>query len=280
MPQPKDLDPYASPRAFYGAELRRLREAAGLSQEQLGEKVFCSGNYVGRFEAATRRPQPDVSRLFDEALGSGQHFQRLCELARQSKHAEYFADAAELEKQARTISEYAPMLVPGFLQTEAYARALIRATLPLAPDDDVEGFVRARMERARLLDGPTAPKLWEIVHEAALRVPVGGPDVMREQLLHVVEAVRARRVLVQVHPYSAGAHTFMTGMVSLMTFEDAPPVAYVEGAHTGQLIDEPALVERYRASYDLARAAALPPEASLALIESVAEDHASHEHRT
>ncbi|MCM2577557.1 helix-turn-helix domain-containing protein [Streptomyces meridianus] len=273
MTQPKHVDPYTSPKAFYGAELRRLREAAGLSQEQLGERVFCSGTYVGQFESATRRPQPDVSRLFDEVLGCGEHFRRLCELARQSQHAEYFADAAELEKLARTISEYAPMLVPGFLQTEAYARALTRATLPLAADEDVEGHVRTRMQRAQLLTLPTAPKLWEIIHEAALRVPVGGPKVMHEQLLALAEGIRSRRFLVQVHPYSAGAHTFMTGMVSLMTFEDAPPVAYVEGAHIGQLIDESAVVERYRASYDLARAAALAPEASLTLIESVAKDY-------
>jgi transcriptional regulator with XRE-family HTH domain len=273
MTQPKNLDPYTSPRSFYGAELRRLRESAGLSQEQLGERVFCSGTYVGQFESATRRPQPDVSKLFDEVLGCGKHFQRLCELARQSKHAEYFADAAELEKLAKTISEYAPMLVPGFLQTEGYARALTRATLPLAPDQEIEGHVKTRMERACLLNNPAAPKLWEIIHEAALRVPVGGPAVMREQLLSIAEAVRARRLLVQVHPFSAGAHTFMTGMVSLMTFEDAPPVAYIEGAHIGQLIDETSLVERYRASYDLARAAALSPEASLTLIESAAKDY-------
>jgi transcriptional regulator with XRE-family HTH domain len=147
MTQPKNLDPYTSPRAFYGAELRRLREAAGLSQEQLGERVFCSGTYAGQFESATRRPQPDVSKLFDEVLGCGEHFRRLCELARQSKHAEHFADA--------------------------------------------------------------------------------------------------------------------------------PPVVYVESAHTGQLIDESALVERYQKSYDLVRAVALSPKASLALIESAAKDYST-----
>ncbi|MGW1672792.1 helix-turn-helix domain-containing protein [Streptomyces sp. NPDC002324] len=265
-------DPYASPRAFYGYELRCEREAAGYSQEQLGEKVFCSGTYVGQFESATRRPQPDMSRLFDEVFGTGQHFQRLCTLARKSKHADYFADAAELEQLAKTISEYAPMLVPGLLQTEGYARALTRATLPYASDEEVEGYVRARMERQKILDDPTGPKLWEIVHEAALRVPVGGPDVMREQLARIAQIAQTRRVVVQVHPFAAGPHTFMMGVVSIMHFDDAPPAAYVEGPHSGQLIDEPALVDRYHASYDLARAAALPPEASLALIESVAED--------
>ncbi|WP_443033456.1 helix-turn-helix domain-containing protein [Streptomyces sp. ACA25] len=102
--QPKQLDPYVSARAFYGAELRRMREEAGWSQAELGERVFCSGTYVGQFESAVRRPQLDLSRQFDEVLESGKHFLRLCKLARASKHPDYFADAAELEKLARTIS--------------------------------------------------------------------------------------------------------------------------------------------------------------------------------
>ncbi|WND37129.1 helix-turn-helix transcriptional regulator [Streptomyces sp. BB1-1-1] len=268
----QDLDPFTSPRTFFGSELRRAREAAGLSQDQLGERVFCSGTYIGQFESATRRPQPDLSKLLDDVLDTGEHFQRLCELARKSKHADYFADAAELETRAKTISEYAPMLVPGLLQTEAYARALTKATLPYGAADEVERYVRARVERQRILSDPTGPLLWQIVHEAALRVPVGGADVMAEQLAWLGELARTRGVLIQVHPYGAGPHTFMMGVVSLMTFRDAPPVAYVEGPHSGQLIEDPALVERYQTSYDLARAAALPPEASLTLIESVAED--------
>ncbi|QPP07411.1 helix-turn-helix domain-containing protein [Streptomyces bathyalis] len=275
MTQPKELDPYTSPRAFYGAELRRLREKAGLSQEQLGERVFCSGTYVGQFESAVRRPQTDVSKQFDEVLGSGEHVQRLCRLARQSKHPDYFADAAELEKQAITISEYAPMLVPGLLQTEAYARALTRAAQTFAPDDEIEGHVRARMERARLLDHPTAPELWVVIHEAALRVPVGGPAVMTEQLERLVGMGRGHhRIVVQVMPFAAGAPAFLNGTVINMTFADSPAVTYTESAYAGQLIDEPALVRQYSKAYDLVRAAALSPEASLARIESVAEDYA------
>ena len=274
MTQPKSLDPYTSPRAFYGAELRRLREAAGLSQEQLGERVFCSGTYVGQFESATRRPQPDVSGLFDEVLGCGEHFRRLCELARQSKHAEYFADAAELEKLARTISEYAPMLVPGLLQTEEYARGLTRAAQLFASQDEVERRVTARMERGRRLDHPTAPELWVVIHEAALRVPVGGPVAMLDQLRRLVEVGRSNhRVVLQVLPFAAGATAFLNGTVIHMTFADAPPVTYTESAYAGQLIDDPELVAQYQRAYDLVRAAALSPDASLALIESVAKDY-------
>ncbi|MEU5716741.1 helix-turn-helix transcriptional regulator [Streptomyces sp. NPDC020403] len=84
MPLSKDLAPYANPRAFYGAELRRLRDAAGLSQNELGERAFCSGTYIGLFEAAERRPQVDLSQRFGELLCSGGHLQRLSLLARQS----------------------------------------------------------------------------------------------------------------------------------------------------------------------------------------------------
>lgn len=269
-------DPYASPRIFYGSELRREREQMGLSQDQLGERVFCSGTYIGQFESATRRPQPDLSRLLDQVFGTGQHFQRLCELARKSKHADYFADAAELEKLARTISEYAPMLVPGLLQTEAYARALVGEAQRFEPQEKVEELVRARIEREAILDGPVSPQLWIVLHEAALRVPVGGAAVMAEQLTSIVDTARTnRQVLVQVLPFTAGAEAFLNGTTIQMTFGDAPAVTYMESAYTGQLIDEPRLVAQYQRAYDLVRAASLPPDASLALVTSVAKEYAT-----
>ncbi|MEU3147289.1 MULTISPECIES: helix-turn-helix transcriptional regulator [unclassified Streptomyces] len=276
----QDLDPYASPRTFFGSELRRVREAAGLSQDQLGERVFCSGTYIGQFESATRRPQPDLSRLLDEVLGTGEHFQRLCELARKSKHADYFADAAELETRARTISEYAPMLVPGLLQTEGYARALTTATMPYATAEVVNGYVRARLERQKILADPARPLLWVVLNETVLRVPVGGPVVMASQLRHVLQMAQAHTVVVQVLPFVRAAEAFMTSMASIMTFVDAPPAVYVEAPWTGQLIEEPALVDLYMRSYDLVRAAALSPAESLTLIESSAKGYTNHEHHT
>lgn len=274
-PTGERLDPYASPRAFYGCELRREREGAGFSQEQLGEKVFCSGTYIGQFESAMRRPQPDLSRLFDQIFGTGQHFERLCGLARKSKHADYFADAAELEKLAKTISEYAPMLVPGLLQTEEYARAITRVTLPYAEPHEIEEYVQIRLERQSILERTTRPLLWAVLHETVLRVPMGGSVVMSEQLKHLVEAGKSRRVVVQVLPFAASAEAFINGMTSLFTFHDAPPAVYAEGAGSGQLIEEPALVEQYQRSYDRVRAAALSPAASLNLIASAAEDYST-----
>ncbi|MET9595474.1 helix-turn-helix transcriptional regulator [Streptomyces sp. NPDC006516] len=281
MPLPKDLDPYANPRAFYGAELRRLREAAGLSQNELGERVFCSGTYIGLFEAAERRPQMEISRALDELLDSGEHLQRLCRLARTSKVAGYFADAAELQQRAASIAEYSTMVVPGLLQTESYARALTRAAHPYASHDVIDSHVGTRMERGKLLDSPSAPVLWVILHEAALRVPVGGPGVIAEQLEHLRTQGSTRpRVVVQVLPFSAGANPLLDTAVTLMHFSDAPPVVYTEAAYSGQLLEEPGLVEQISSAYDLARASALSPEASLSLIKSAAKGHTTDAHLT
>ncbi|MFI6944688.1 Scr1 family TA system antitoxin-like transcriptional regulator [Streptomyces sp. NPDC050422] len=276
MPQPKDLDPYTDPRAFYGAELRRLREAAGLSQGELGSRAFCSGTYIGLFEAGERRPQLELSRTLDGLLGSGEHLQRLCLLARKSKVAGYFADAVELQARSSSIDSYTAMLVPGLLQTASYARALTRAAHPFATAEVVEGHVTTRMERAQLLDSPAAPVLWVMIHEAALLVPVGGRVVMAEQLNHLAEQTDSRpRIVTQVLPFSAGAHPFLHASMLLMQFTDAPAVVYTESAYSGQLVEEPLLVEQYSTAYDLARAAALSPEASLVRIVSAAREFAT-----
>ncbi|AUH43088.1 helix-turn-helix domain-containing protein [Streptomyces sp. CMB-StM0423] len=273
MTHTRRLDPYDSPRAFYASELRRLRDSAGLSQERLGEQVFCSAAYIAHFENIVRLPQEEISKMLDDIFGTGEHLQRLCRLARRSKHPDYFADAAELEKEAARLYEHAPMLVPGLLQTAGYARALSRATAPFAAEEVVEGHVQARLERQRLLRAPEGPELWAIIHEAVLRVPMGGPEVMAAQLRHIVDLARADRILVQVLPFAGAADGLLNGAAKIMTFAEGPPVVYLEGAHSGYLLDDPALVARYRASYDLVRAAALSPTASLEMLASVAEDY-------
>jgi transcriptional regulator with XRE-family HTH domain len=281
MVQPKDLNPYESPQTFYGAELRRLREAAGYSQERLGECVYCSGAYIGQLESATRRPQLDLSQRIDAVLGTDGHMERLCKMVlKATRHAEYFAYVNELMTQAKTICEFAAQILPGLLQTEAYARALIRGTCPLLPEEQVEERVRVRLERAVLFDNRTEPQYWAILHESALRMLVCDRAGMRVQLLHIAALIRSRRIMLQVMPFNAGAHPLAGGAVTLMAFEEAPPAVYVEAAHSGHLLDSPALVSEYQRAYDCARAAALSPEASLALIASVAEEHGTHERNT
>ncbi|MDR3033480.1 MAG: helix-turn-helix transcriptional regulator [Kitasatospora sp.] len=270
----KNLDPASSPSAFYGAEVRRLREEKGLSQSALGELVFCSGAYLGQIEIAVRKPQADLSKRLDAALETGGYFARLYPMVARTRHAAHFARTAELEAQAETISQYAPAVVPGLLQTADYARAVVRAAKPFASAEAVDDAVAVRLERARILADPTAPLLWMILHEAVIRTPVGGGPVMVHQLGHLQRLAEAGKLLLQVLPFSAGAHAMASGSIILMTFAEAPPVAYAEGPHSGQLLDDPAIVARCQGLYDLARAVALSPAASLALIESAAEEYA------
>lgn len=230
MPGPKDLDPSSSPRALLGAELRHAREKAGLSQEELGQRLFVSGSFVGQLEAGTRRMQRDVARQLDEVLGTDGFFQRNCAAAAKSKYLEDFAEAAEAEAQATAIRQYAPLLIPGLLQTPAYARAVNRAYAPTAPEETIDEWVDGRLERIRLLDHPTKPVLWAVLDEAALRRETGGRAVMAEALRHITDLAHRNRVIVQVLPLSAGAHAAMDGALKLMEFEQAPPLVYFEGS--------------------------------------------------
>ncbi|GAA2874752.1 helix-turn-helix transcriptional regulator [Streptomyces mexicanus] len=258
---------------FFGAELKRRREEAGLTQVELGARVFVSGGYIGQFEQAIRKPQLDVAQRIDEVLQTDGFFERLWrKLIKEQRYAEYFAHAAELERLATSICEWAPAVVPGLLQTPDYARAIYLSSNPFATDEYIEEMVGLRMERAQMLKDVTRPVYWVMLHETVLRVPVGGAAVMARQLDHIVATARARRAVFQVLPFSAGAHPQMGKLMTLMEFEDAPPTVYTEGVLSGNLLDDPAVVKGVRAHYDHLRATALSPEASLALIESAAED--------
>ncbi|WP_031477007.1 helix-turn-helix domain-containing protein [Streptomyces bicolor] len=259
---------------FFGSELKRRRENAGMTQVELGALVFVSGGYIGQFEQAIRKPQLDVAQRIDEVLQTDGFFERTWrQLINDKRYADYFAAVVELERLATKICEFAPTVVPGLLQTAAYAEAVTLAANPFVTDEYVEEKVTARLERAGILKDATRPEYWAILHESLLRVPVGGPTAMAEQLERIARLMRERTVWVMVIPYVTGAHASMTGDLRLMEFEDAPPIAYTETSFSGTLLDDPAVVKRAQRAYDLLRGAALSPSASLALIESTAEDY-------
>lgn len=256
---------------FFGTELKRRREDAGITQVELGARVFVSGGYIGQFEQAIRKPQLDVAQRIDEALQTDGIFERLCRrLIDDPRYADYFAGVVELERLASTVCDFEPTVIPGLLQTPAYARALTLATHPFAADEFVEGRVTARVERSRILDDAARPVYWAVVHETVLHVPVGGAEATAQTLEHMCLMAAERKVLLQVLPFSAGAPA-NSGSLRLMEFEDAPPTAYTETSFSGSLLDDPAVVHRARRAYDLIRGAALSPEASLALVRSAAE---------
>ncbi|MFE6907554.1 helix-turn-helix domain-containing protein [Streptomyces erythrochromogenes] len=274
----KNLDPSSSPRALLGAELRVARERAGMSQAELGEPLFVSGSFIGQLEAGTRRMHIDFARQIDDILDTNGFFARNCGAAAKSKYPDHFAEAAEAEAMARTIREYAPQLIPGLLQTEAYAREVFRAYQPTAPESVIDELVENRLARAALLRDPTTPLLWCVLDEAVLRRVGENKAVLAEALQHIATLIRAHRIIVQVLPFSSGSHAGLDGSLKLMAFDDAPPLAYVDGIGMGQLFDDPATVARHTLTYDLLTASALSPRKSLALIESVAEDYKHDQH--
>ncbi|WP_327284007.1 helix-turn-helix domain-containing protein [Streptomyces sp. NBC_01205] len=273
----KPLDP-ASPRALLGAELRVARERAAMSQAALGEKLFVSGSYVGQMEAGTRRITLELAKSIDEILGMGGFFTRNAGKQGKSKYPDHFVEAAEAEAEALAIREYAPLVIPGLLQREAYAREIFRAYQPTAPEAVIDELTEARLGRARLLTDPSTPLLWCVLDEAVLRRVVGGRAVMADALHHIAELIGMRRIIVQVLPFSSGAHAAVGGFLQVMSFEDAPPLAYIQGNGTGALLDDPATVARHTLTYDLLMACALSPAQSLAMIESAAEDYTHDQH--
>ncbi|MFD8859692.1 helix-turn-helix domain-containing protein, partial [Streptomyces vinaceus] len=167
----RDLDPSASPLDYYGSELRRLREAANLKQAALGEIVFCTASLIGQIETARKVPTRDFSERIDAALGTGGVFSRLVGLVLRSQLPSWFQAYAEMEARATHISSFQPQLVYGLLQTEAYARAVLKAGWGEKLDD----AVAATLERQRLLHRERPPLVWVVLDEAVLHRPFGSP---------------------------------------------------------------------------------------------------------
>ena len=262
-----------TPREKYGEELRLRRAAAELTQEALGDQVICSPTLISHFEAGRRLPKPDDAQRIDRALGTDGFFARWLEDL-ESKYTDHFAAVAELEQQATLVQQFALSLVPGVLQTDSYARALFRAYRPNHTTEELDEAVVVRTRRARILDGPSKPVVWTLLDEAVLRRRVGGPQVMAEQLHKIADLAEVGRLRLHVLPYGVGAHALMQSLLTLMTFEDSAPAAYVEGFLTGNLMDDPALVSASQTAYALALSDALSQQESLALVRAAAEEHA------
>nr|WP_202551250.1 helix-turn-helix transcriptional regulator [Streptomyces sp. SID8352] len=254
--------------------MRYKREAAGLTLEQLIEGSYRGISFLSQIERGERRMPVDLARHVDLRLDTDGFFERRCDDAAKARRvgiAPHFADVADMEKSARSIEDWAPLLVPGLLQTKAYATAIAHSGMPRASDMEVGQVVNARMERAALFERESPPKFWAILDESIIRRQVLPPAGMAELLDHILRVVRATKCIVQIVPETL-VHPFMMGLTRIMTFHDAPPLVYTEGLHSGQVIDYPALVMEYRESYDLLRATALSPGASMALIEAAAEE--------
>ncbi|MER0445864.1 helix-turn-helix transcriptional regulator [Streptomyces sp. Edi4] len=260
----------------YGEWLRQQREAAGLTQQALAEKAFMTRSHIAHIEAGRRIPSKDDARRLDMALGTGDVLSSFLP-GDDSPVADRFVAARYLEQQATMIREFALSYVPGILQTERYARAVIGAAFPPHGEEECDTRVVARLDRSKILTNPVTPVVWALLDEAVLQRPVGGPEVMAEQIMHVVRLAESGRLRTHVLPLSLGAYPLMQSMLTLMWFEDQPPAAYSEGLSIAKVHDSPAEVERLQAIYDLALGEALPTKESLALMRARAKDYGYRE---
>jgi transcriptional regulator with XRE-family HTH domain len=271
----RDPEAGASPLALFGAELRHYRTAAGLSQEQLGERIGYSAALVGAVETARRMPTEDFTARCDVVgeLGTGGALLRLRAHLRDQLHRQvwppWFREWPSIEREALSLRSWELAVVPGLLETAGYARAVLHGVLPDATEEEVETQAMARLERQLILDRQDPPMLWAIMDEGVLRRPVGTPAIMREQLDYLIEVSQRPKIKVLVVPGSAGAHVGVGGPFAIAEFRDAPDIAYLDTAAQGQIADHPEIVKACAQVFDTLRAEALPPRASLDLIAEV-----------
>ena len=268
------------------AELRRLRESAGLTQEDVSERTGKDRSTLYRLENAQQRPQRSTLIQLLDLYGTDQ--ERRAELLTLLREAgqrgwmqldrsdlrEIYADYISFESEARSVSDYESLFIPGLLQTEDYARAVIRGALPQATQEQVESRVTARMERQGLLTRDNPLQLWAIMDEAAARRIVGGPAVMREQLARLRDTAALPNVTVQVIPYDAGAHPGMPGSFIVLEFPDPADqsLIYIDSMAGDLFLDAGMEVRRYILIFGHLRAAALRPDKSLTLLAGIAEE--------
>ncbi|PJM95660.1 helix-turn-helix domain-containing protein [Streptomyces sp. CB01373] len=258
--------------ALFGARVRRLRTAAGLTQAELGARTHVVSTRITQIERASgAKPTLELARALDAALGADNLLVELWPYVYREAFPDWSRAFMAYSERALSIRQYAAHVVPGLLQTEQYARAVLSLDALLADEDQLEERVVARLGRQERLRSPDRPELWVILDEAVLRRPIGSLAVMREQLGELLNAAANRRTTVQVLPFDQGGHEAMGGSLTLLTLPDGSEAAYTEGSDYGRLIEEPTNVLRYTVIYDRLRAAALPPLMSLDMIRSVME---------
>jgi len=267
-------------------ELRRLREAARLTCEEVAEHLECSASKISRVETGRVSVSPRDVRDMLELYGvPEQQRDSLVQLSRDSRQKGWwhaysdtiqpqFATYVGLESAASEIRVYEVNIIPGLLQTEDYARTMIRSATMNGSHEDVERKVALRMARQPALTRDDPPMLWTVVDEAALRRRVGGTELMRAQLEHVLELSGLKNVAMQVIPFGAGAHPAMGRPFVILVFPERvdPDVVYLEDLTSTLYLEDVDEVDRYNVFFNHLRATALSFEDSAALITSVLKD--------
>lgn len=271
MPTEKKIDPAESPRHLFAYELRKWRHRAGLTQEQLGEKIGYSAGMVASVETLAKPASEDFARRCDSVLGADGTLFRIWKMAKAATPT-WFRPWLEVEREATTLKSWEPLNLPGLLQTEAYARQLFMG-VPGLTAEQVEQGVAARMARRAILEREEPPDVWLVIDEGVLSRPVGSPAVMREQLLHLVETVRQMpRVSVQILPIAAQCMYGLSGAFAIAQIRvGIPDTVYLETAYSGQTTEDPRVVTDIHRRFEAIRSEACPQHVSIGLIKEAAE---------
>jgi Domain of unknown function (DUF5753)/Helix-turn-helix domain len=271
LPRVRTLTPGASPTHFFGSEVRRAREAAGLPQAQLGALVPCDKSVVSRIEAGLVQADEAFARTCDMAFphldGFFMRFWKDCQTWSAAFPAA-FREFAAYEAEAITIWTFQHSLVPGLLQTEAYARAVLERH-PNVTSEQIAERVAARLTRQSVLERPDPPLLWVLLDENVLHRQVGGVMIMQGQMTHLAAMTRQPNIAVQLIPRE-GAHVGLQGGFDMAQTPDAL-VAHLEHIAEGMTTDSPAIVAEASTRFDSLKADAYRRSESLILIEEMAE---------
>ncbi|MEE1928212.1 helix-turn-helix transcriptional regulator [Streptomyces sp. TRM 70351] len=258
-------------RIVLGTHLRRLREGTGITREAAGEAIRGSHAKISRLELGRvgykERDVADLLTLY--GVHDPAQREEFLTLARHANNPgwwhqysdvlpNWFETLLGLEEAASVIRTYEVQFVPGLLQTAEYARAVTRLGHSRAPEAEIERRVSLRMRRQELLGRPHAPRLWAVIDEAALRRPLGGPAVMRDQIDHLLAVAEQPNVTLQVAPFRIGGLAAAGGPVTLLRFNepDLPDIVYLEQLTSALYLDKRPEVETYMVVMDRLCAAA------------------------
>ncbi|MFI0910208.1 helix-turn-helix transcriptional regulator [Streptomyces abikoensis] len=260
-----------SARRTLAKELARLREKSGRSLSELAEETRCDRAYLHKLEKGDRLGSPEVMKALDQVYGTGKHLILFWELATVDVIPDKYKRFMALESEATSRYEFSVSTVPGLLQTEDYAREVLRAA-SYRGAEELEGQVAARLARQDWLLRDDLPVYRAILDEAVLMRFPKESKAWQLQLAHLVDVAEMPNVTLQVLPFSAGLHGLVGTSLTLLWLPDGKSVAYTEDAFSGDLDEHPEPVGRMRLAYDLVRDVALSPRESMTLVKQVAED--------
>ena len=263
----KRQDPTESTAALFGYKLRKLRDERGLSQVKLADDLHCSGDLISKIETAAQVATLDTAAEIDRYFGTGETFQELQPLAAKEGLPGWFRPYADFEQHATAIRIYEHLLVTGLLQTETYARQVLRAG---QRDSALDEMVSSRMSRQTVFQKTDPPWLVLVIREAAIREVVGSPEITKEQLRHVLAMARLPNI--NIHLVPTGAQVYPSGGFTIFSFEGGPDVGYVESANgLGHVVELRSQVDGLKVWFDLVRSVAMPVDASEQLIRDIME---------